>query len=164
MGHPILGCRYRECHSSLHSPPRVRLLGMTKVRSAQNLEVCRRSNLCHPERTRISYYAAPETATCAVPARRDRMNFAEPVGLNRKSGAVEGSAVLFLHPVLHRSPRFHWFPRSSSFAASATCSGVIVSKPASGSACREWSRLLSGCRNTRKGTPKGPFRLGSVGP
>jgi hypothetical protein len=26
----------------------------------------RRPPLCHPERTRISYYAAPEMATCAA--------------------------------------------------------------------------------------------------
>jgi len=116
------------------------------------------------ERTRISCYAAPKTTSCAAFIKESRMSFAEPIGLNRKSGAVEGSAVLFLHPTQHRSPGLHRFSCRSSFAASATCSGVIVSRPASGSACREWSRLLSGCRSTREGTPKGPFRRGSVGP
>ena len=40
----------------------------------------------------------------------------------------------------------------------------MVRRPASGAERRAWSRLLAGCRRTRKGTPKGPFRFGSVGP
>jgi hypothetical protein len=53
----------------------------------------RRSPLCHPERTRISYYAAPEMATCAAFYKESRMRFADPTKLDRKSGAAEGSAV-----------------------------------------------------------------------
>src|ERR1700722_2730941 len=53
---------------------------------------------------------------------------------------------------------------SNSLAAATTCCGVMVNKPASGSACRVWSRLLSRWRSTLKGTPKGPLRPGSVGP
>ena len=59
-----------------------------------NHKVHRHSHLCHPERTRISYYAAPKMTSFAFPASRDRMSFAEPIALNRKSGAAEGSAVL----------------------------------------------------------------------
>jgi hypothetical protein len=53
----------------------------------------RRPPLCHPERTRISYYAAPEMATCAAFIEESRMKFADPTKLDRKSGAAEGSAV-----------------------------------------------------------------------
>ncbi len=41
------------------------------------------------DRTRISYHAAPKTTSRAVPASRDRKDFAEPIALNRKSGEVE---------------------------------------------------------------------------
>jgi hypothetical protein len=58
-----------------------------------NLKVLSQYNLCHPERTRISYYAAPKMTSFAAFIKESRMNFAEPIGLNRKSGAVEGSAV-----------------------------------------------------------------------
>ncbi len=51
------------------------------------------TTLCHPERTRISYYAAPMTTSCAAFIKESRMSFAEPIGRNRKSGAVERSAV-----------------------------------------------------------------------
>ena len=57
--------------------------------------------LCHPacpgvpwDRTRISYYAAPEMATCAAFIEESRMKFADPTKLDRKFGEVEGSAVL----------------------------------------------------------------------
>jgi hypothetical protein len=36
--------------------------------------------------------------TCAAFIKESRMSFAEPIALNRKSGAVEGSADSFLHP------------------------------------------------------------------
>jgi hypothetical protein len=49
----------------------------------------RRPPLCHPERTRISYYAAPEMATCAAFIEESRMKFADPTKLDRKSGAAE---------------------------------------------------------------------------
>jgi hypothetical protein len=49
----------------------------------------RRPPLCYPERTRISYNAAPTTATFAAFIKESRMSFAEPIGLNRKSGAAE---------------------------------------------------------------------------
>jgi hypothetical protein len=60
----------------------------------------------------------------------------------------------------------HFYIRSCNnpSAASITASGVIVNNPASGSRFRLWSRLLSGCRNTRNSHPNGPFRAGSVGP
>jgi hypothetical protein len=53
----------------------------------------RRPPLCHPERTRISYYAAPKMTSFAAFIKESRMSFAEPIALNRKSGAAEGSAV-----------------------------------------------------------------------
>jgi hypothetical protein len=65
----------------------------------------RRTPLCHPERTRISYYAAPEMATCAAFIEESRMKFADPTKLDRKSGAAEGSAVprTFLGNVFRQS-------------------------------------------------------------
>src|SRR5580698_1671036 len=53
---------------------------------------------------------------------------------------------------------------NNSSAALSTSSGEMVSNPASGSARRLWSRLLSGWRSTRKFPPNGPLRAGSVGP
>jgi hypothetical protein len=50
--------------------------------------------LCHPDRTRISYHAAPKMTSCAAFIKESRMNFVEPIALNRKSGGVEGSAIL----------------------------------------------------------------------
>jgi hypothetical protein len=64
-----------------------------------------RPNLCHPERTRISYYTAPETTLFAAFIKESRMSFGEPIGLNRKSGAVEGSAVSFSSLPRARSPK-----------------------------------------------------------
>ena len=46
------------------------------------------------ERTRISCYAEPKMTSFAAFIKESRMSFAEPIGLNRKSGAAEGSAVL----------------------------------------------------------------------
>ena len=65
----------------------------------------RRPPLCHPERTRISYYAAPKMTSFAAFIKESRMSFAEPIGLNRKSGAAEGSAVprTFLGNVFRQS-------------------------------------------------------------
>jgi hypothetical protein len=42
---------------------------------------------------RISYYAAPEMATCAAFIEESRMKFADHTKLDRKSGEAEGSAV-----------------------------------------------------------------------
>jgi hypothetical protein len=57
------------------------------------------------ERTRISYYAAPKMTSFAAFIKESRMSFAEPIGLNRKSGAAEGSAVprTFLGNVFRQS-------------------------------------------------------------
>jgi hypothetical protein len=38
------------------------------------------------ERTRISYYAAPKMTSFAAFINESRMSFAEPIGLDRKSG------------------------------------------------------------------------------
>jgi hypothetical protein len=61
--------------------------------------------LCHPERSRISYYAAPKMTSFAAFFTESRMSFAEPIALNRKSGAAEGSAVprTFLGNVFRQS-------------------------------------------------------------
>jgi len=57
------------------------------------------------ERTRISDYAAPKMTSFAAFIKESRMSFAEPIGLNRKSGAAEGSAVprTFLGNVFRQS-------------------------------------------------------------
>ena len=52
-----------------------------------------RPPLCHPERTRISCHAAPDTVACAPFSRERRMKFANATKFHRKSGAAEGSAV-----------------------------------------------------------------------
>jgi hypothetical protein len=53
----------------------------------------RRPPLCHPERTRISCHAAPDTVTCAPFSKERRIKFANATKFYRKSGAAEGSAV-----------------------------------------------------------------------
>jgi hypothetical protein len=74
----------------LQSLPPTRGRGVGSVTIAR---VKRRPNFCHPERTRISYYAAPKMTSCAAFIKESRMSFVEPIELDRKSGAVEGSAV-----------------------------------------------------------------------
>jgi hypothetical protein len=46
--------------------------------------------LCHPDRTRISYHATPEMTSCAAFIKESRMNFVEPIALNRKSRGSGG--------------------------------------------------------------------------
>src|SRR5271155_3675361 len=53
----------------------------------------RRPPLCHPERTRISCHAAPDTVACAPFSKERRMKFANAIRFYRKSGEAEGSAV-----------------------------------------------------------------------
>jgi hypothetical protein len=52
--------------------------GMTNLDGITNDKVLTDPPLCHPERTRISYYAAPEMATCAAFIEESRMKFATP--------------------------------------------------------------------------------------
>jgi hypothetical protein len=76
---------------------------MTNLTLVQYLVVCHADEGIHPSGLaltfvipsvpRISYYAAPEKATCAAFIEESRMKFADPTKLDRKSGAVEGSAV-----------------------------------------------------------------------
>jgi hypothetical protein len=49
--------------------------------------------LCHPERTRISYFAALPAATYAALRKESRMESTEATVFDRKSGAAEGSVV-----------------------------------------------------------------------
>src|SRR5580693_1023583 len=42
-----------------------------------------------PERTRISYFGLPATATCAALRRESRMQIPNTTGLNRKSGGAQ---------------------------------------------------------------------------
>jgi hypothetical protein len=49
--------------------------------------------LCHPERTRISYFTALTGATYVVLATENHMQLTEVATLDRKSGGAEGSAV-----------------------------------------------------------------------
>src|ERR1700678_4805 len=42
----------------------------------------------NPGQPRISYYAAPKMTSLAAFIKESRMSFAEPIGLNRKSGAA----------------------------------------------------------------------------
>src|ERR1700728_319483 len=52
-----------------------------------------RPPLCHPERTRISYFTALPAATYAALRKESRMKSAEATVFDRKSGAAEGPAV-----------------------------------------------------------------------
>jgi hypothetical protein len=51
------------------------------------------SPFCHPERTRISYFAALTGATYVVLLKENHMQLFEAATLDRKSGEAEGSAV-----------------------------------------------------------------------
>ena len=50
-------------------------------------------SLCHPERTRISYFTALSNATYVVLPKENHMQLTEAATLDRKSGEAEGSAV-----------------------------------------------------------------------
>jgi hypothetical protein len=49
--------------------------------------------LCHPERTRISYFTALTSATYVVLPKENHTQLIEAATLDRKSGGAEGSAV-----------------------------------------------------------------------
>jgi hypothetical protein len=49
--------------------------------------------LCHPERTRISYFTALTIVTYVVLPKENHMQLTEAATLDRKSGEAEGSAV-----------------------------------------------------------------------
>jgi hypothetical protein len=49
--------------------------------------------LCHPERTRISYFRALTSATYVVLPKENHMQLTEAATLDRKSGEAEGPAV-----------------------------------------------------------------------
>src|ERR1700692_2140879 len=51
------------------------------------------SPFCHPERSRISYFAALAGATYVVLLKENHMQLFEAATLDRKSGEAEGSAV-----------------------------------------------------------------------
>jgi len=51
------------------------------------------SPFCHPERTRISYITALNSATYVVLPKENHMQLTEAATLDRKSGEAEGSAV-----------------------------------------------------------------------
>jgi hypothetical protein len=53
--------------------------------------------LCHPERTRVSYFTALNSNAYVVLPKENHMQLAEAATLDRKSGEAEGSAVS-LHP------------------------------------------------------------------
>jgi hypothetical protein len=49
--------------------------------------------LCHPERTRISYFTALSAATYAALPKESRMKSTEATVIDRKSGGAEGPAL-----------------------------------------------------------------------
>ncbi len=71
-------------------PPKV----MKTLPSSNRSPWKRHPPLCHPERTRISCHAAPDTIASAPFSKERRMKFANATKFYRKSGAAEGSAVL----------------------------------------------------------------------
>jgi hypothetical protein len=56
----------------------------------ERLKRCRCLSLCHPDRTRISYYAAPPKTTYAAFIEESRMKFANATKPDRKSGGSGG--------------------------------------------------------------------------
>ncbi len=92
------------CSSLNQQPPSMEALALPFVipSAAEGSAVLSTSNrspwkrhppLCHPERTRISCHAAPDTIACAPFSKERRMEFANATKFYRKSGAAEGSAV-----------------------------------------------------------------------
>jgi len=67
----------------------------TNLNGVTALSFVNRPLLCHPERTRISYFTALTGATYVVLPKENHMQLTEAATLNRKSGGAEGSAVLF---------------------------------------------------------------------
>jgi hypothetical protein len=55
-----------------------------------------------PERTRISYCAAPAVAACAAFLKESRMRFANATNPNRKSGVAQWRDLRFLFPTVYR--------------------------------------------------------------
>jgi hypothetical protein len=68
---------------------------MASVQQPLSMEASPSPLSSRPERTRISYRAAPNRSTCAAFRKESRMKLAEPTKFNRKSGGseVEGPAV-----------------------------------------------------------------------
>ena len=64
--------------------------GLRFVIPATKSHRSRLTPLCHPERTRISCHAAPDTVACAPFSKERRMKFANATKFYRKSGAAEG--------------------------------------------------------------------------
>jgi hypothetical protein len=92
--------------------------------------------LCHPERTRISYFTALTGATYVVLPQENHMQLTEVATLDRKSGVAEGSAV---HSISNQSQMetqhyqagfFASARRSTSSSACLCCSySESVSRP-----------------------------------
>jgi hypothetical protein len=60
---------------------------------AATLSLQQPSPFCHPERTRISYFAALTGAAYVVLLKENHMQLVEATTFDRKSGEAEGSAV-----------------------------------------------------------------------
>src|SRR5580692_6959339 len=73
--------------------------------------------LCHPERTRISYFTALSSATYVVLPKENHMQLTEAATRDRKSGEAEGSAV----------PRT--FPGNVFDGSASAVEGPTVSSP-----------------------------------
>jgi hypothetical protein len=64
-----------------------------RLRSSNCFPWSRRPFLCHPERTRISYFTALNSANYVVLPKENHMQLTEAPTPDRKSGGAEGSAV-----------------------------------------------------------------------
>jgi hypothetical protein len=82
-------------------PLRYAPVGMTILSQMTGIAPSRRFQKelsSRPERTRISYRAKPTTSTYAALIKESRMNFAEAIDLDRKSGGAQWRDLLFARP------------------------------------------------------------------
>ena len=84
------------------------------------------SPFCHPERTRISYFAALTGATYVVLLKENHMQLLEAATLDRKSGEAEGSAVR--HSGAPNLPFYNHFPFLCDTPLAALRSKRLVSE------------------------------------
>jgi hypothetical protein len=83
---------------AISSPQRASVSAEKRLPSGNDFPWKLDPSLCHPERTRISYFTALAVATYVVLPKENHMQLIEAATLDRKSGGAEGSAVPRIPP------------------------------------------------------------------